>query len=235
MTPTALELKKIDRSTLHLETATPSVTLELQVRRQRDVFIKPLFNPDGTPMIGDNGRPMEQTTTARGESVLWARYVGDSSHLKNPSIAILHKRQRYTKKTILLPEEDEFDKKVEITTKRGWFLKGYATGVDSGKIITLPLPGSEGVWEPLMQVDEFVDSFRESASGGFVGVVIQKNRDLPKKDYYKKIALVIVSDTIYMDEHDFPRKGYKIEKPVFFKMILKYSEDEDNPPQRVVL
>ena len=39
----------------------------------------------------------------------------------------------------------------------------------------------------------------------------------------------------YMDEHDFPRKGYKIEKPVFFKMILKYSEDEDNPPQRVVL
>ena len=223
MAPTTLELKKIDKSILHFETATPGVTLELQIRRQRDVFVK---------RINDD---YNETTIAKGEAVLFARFVGDISHLTNPAIAILHKRRRYHKKTIELPDADEFDKKIEITTKKGWFLKGYATGANSGKIITIPLPETEGAWQPIMQVDEFVDSFRESASGGFVGVVIQKNRDLPKKDYYKKIALVIVSDTIYMDEHDFPRKGYKIEKPVFFKMILKYSEDEDNPPQRVVL
>ena len=240
MAPTTLELKRVDKSILHFESTTPGVTLELQVRRQRDVFIKALFNPDGTPMLDENDKPIEEKTIAKGEAVLWARFVGDVSHLTNPTIAILHKRRRYHKKTIVLPTDDEFDKKIEIVTKRGWFLKGYATGADSGKIITIPLPENEGIWAPIMQVDEFVDSFRElneetGGLGGFLGVVRQKNRDLPKTDYYKKVALVIVSDTIYMDEHDLPRKGYKIEKPVFFKMILGYKEDTVNPPQRIVL
>ena len=228
MTPTALELKKTSQSTLHLETSTPGVTLELQIRRQRDVFVK---------RINDD---YNETSTAKGEAVLYARFVGDLSHLTNPAIAILHKRSRYHKKTIILPDEEEFDKKIEITTKKGWFLKGYATGANSGQIITIPLPETEGAWQPIMQVDEFVDSFRyrndETQSlGGFVGVLKQKNRDLPKKDYYKKNALVIVSDTIYIDDNGFPRKGYKIEQPVWLKMILRYSEDTDNPPRRIVL
>jgi hypothetical protein len=228
MPPTSLELKPISKSTLHLETSTPGVTLELQIRRQKDVFVKKISDTE------------EETTIAKGEAVLFARFVGDISHLTNPAIAILHKRRRYHKKTIELPVEEEFDKKIEITTKRGWFLKGYATGANSGQIITIPLPDTEGVWQPVMQVDEFVDSFRglneiEPPKSGFVGVLKQKNRDLPKKDYYKKIALVIVSDTIYIDDNGFPRKGHKIEKPVYFKMYLKYSEDTVNPPQRIVL
>ena len=105
MTPTALELKKTNKSTLHLEISTPGVTLELQIRRQRDVFVK---------RINDD---YNETTTAKGEAVLFARFVGDISHLTNPAIAILHKRSRYHKKTIILPVEDEFDKKIEITTK----------------------------------------------------------------------------------------------------------------------
>ena len=228
MTPTALELKKTSKSTLHLETSTPGVTLELQIRRQRDVFVK---------RINDD---YNETSTAKGEAVLYARFVGDLSHLTNPAIAILHKRSRYHKKTIILPDAEEFDKKIEITTKKGWFLKGYATGANSGKIITIPLPETEGAWQPIMQVDEFVDSFRyrndETQSlGDFVGVLKQKNRDLLKKDPYKRIALVIVSDTIYIDENGFPRKGHKLEQPVYLKMILRYSEDTDNPPRRIVL
>ncbi|MDD3479956.1 MAG: hypothetical protein PHI42_06190 [Paludibacteraceae bacterium] len=222
-----------DKSILHLESSTPGVTLELQIRRQKDVLAKQIG-------VGDNDQPIYETTIAKGEAVLFARFVGDISHLTNPAIAILHKRRRYHKKTTILPVEEEFDKKIEITIKRGWFLKGYATGANSGQIITIPLPETEGVWQPVMQVDEFVDSFRyrndETQSlGDFVGVLKQKNRDLPKKDYYKKIALVIVSDTIYMDDNGFPRKGHKIEKPVYFKMYLKYSEDTVNPPQRIVL
>ena len=228
MTPTALELKKTSKSTLHLETSTPGVTLELQIRRQRDVFVK---------RINDD---YNETSTAKGEAFLYARFVGDISHLTNPAIAILHKRSRYNKKTIILPVEDEFDKKIEITTKKGWFLKGYATGANSGKIITIPLPETEGAWEPIMQVDEFVDSFRKrdeatDTLGEFVGVLHQKNRDLLKKDPYKRIALVIVSDTIYIDENGVPRKGHKLEQPVYLKMILRYSEDTDNPPRRIVL
>lgn len=228
MTPTALELKKTSKSTLHLETSTPGVTLELQIRRQRDVFVKRIDND------------YYETSTAKGEAVLYARFVGDISHLTNPAIAILHKRSRYHKKTIILPDEEEFDKKIEITTKKGWFLKGYATGANSGKIITIPLPETEGSWEPIMQVDEFVDSFREfneatDTLGKFVGVLDQKNIDLVKKDHYKRIALVIVSDTIYIDENGFPRKGHKLEKPVYLKMILRYSEDTNNPPRRIVL
>lgn len=228
MTPTALELKKTSKSTLHLETSTPGVTLELQIRRQRDVFVK---------RINDD---YNETSTAKGEAVLYARFVGDLSHLTNPAIAILHKRSRYRKKTIVLPVEEEFDKKIEITTKKGWFLKGYATGANSGKIITIPLPETEGAWQPIMQVDEFVDSFRKideatDTLGEFVGVLHQKNRDLVKNDPYKRIALVIVSDTIYIDENGFPRKGHKLEQPVYLKMILRYSEDTVNPPQRIVL
>ncbi len=228
MTPTALELKKTSKSTLHLETSTPGVTLELQIRRQRDVFVKKISDTE------------EETTIAKGEAVLFARFVGDISHLTNPAIAILHKRRRYHKKTITLPVEEEFDKKIEITTKRGWFLKGYDKGANSGQIITIPLPETEGEWQPIMQVDEFVDSFRKFNDAtqtleGFVGVLKQKNFELPKKDYYKRIALVIVSDTIYIDDNGFPRKGHKIEKPVYFKMYLKYSEDTDNPPRRIVL
>ena len=228
MTPTALELKKTSKSTLHLETSTPGVTLELQIRRQRDVFVKRIYDD------------YNETSTAKGEAVLYARFVGDLSHLTNPAIAILHKRSRYHKKTIVLPVEEEFDKKIEITTKKGWFLKGYATGANSGKIITIPLPETEGAWQPIMQVDEFVDSFRKideatDTLGEFVGVLHQKNRDLLKKDPYKRIALVIVSDTIYIDENGFPRKGHKLEQPVYLKMILRYSEDSDNPPRRIVL
>lgn len=233
MTPTALELKKTSKSTLHLETSTPGVTLELQIRRQKDVFQKQIG-------VSEFDKPIYEDTTAKGEAVLFARFVGDISHLTNPAIAILHKRRRYRKKTIELPAEEEFDRKIEITTKRGWFLKGYATGANSGKIITIPLPDTEGVWQPVMQVDEFVDSFRglnenEPPRSGFVGVVKQKNWNLPKKDYYKRIALVIVSDTIYIDENGTPRKGHKIEDPVYFKMYLKYSEDTVNPPRRIVL
>ncbi|GEM_PF-4788444 len=228
MPPTSLELKPISKSTLHLETSTPGVTLELQIRRQRDVFVKKISDTE------------EETTIAKGEAVLFARFVGDISHLTNPAIAILHKRRRYHKKTITLPVEEEFDKKIEITTKRGWFLKGYDKGANSGQIITIPLPETEGEWQPIMQVDEFVDSFRKFNDAtqtleGFVGVLKQKNFELPKKDYYKRIALVIVSDTIYIDDNGFPRKGHKIEKPVYFKMYLKYSEDTVNPPQRIVL
>ena len=231
MARSTLELKPTDKSTLHLETSTPGVTLELQVRRQRDIYIKNITDTEGLPA--------EEITKAKGEAVLFARFVGDVSHLTNPAIAILHKRSRYHKKTTALVGE-EFDKQIEIVTKKGWFLKGYATGADSGKIITFSLPETEGIWSPIMQVDEFVDSFRQfddatETFGGFVGVVHQKNRDLPKKDYYKKIALVIVSDTIYMDDNNLPRKGHKIEKPLFFKMYLKYSEDTVNPPQRIVL
>ena len=101
MTPTALELKKTNKSTLHLETSTPGVTLELQIRRQRDVFVK---------RINDD---YNETSTAKGEAVLYARFVGDISHLTNPAIAILHKRSRYHKKTITLPDAEEFDKKIE--------------------------------------------------------------------------------------------------------------------------
>ena len=233
MAPTTLELKKIDKSILHFESSTPGVTLELQVRRQRDVFVKRI----GTT---EEGKPIEVTTVAKGEAILYVRFVGDVSHLINPTIGMLHKRKRYHKKTIILPYEDEFDKKVEIVTKHGWFLKGYATGESSGQIIKLPLPEEAGIWQPLMQVDEFVDSFRhynenEQSLGDFFGVVKQKNRDLPKKDYYKKIALVIISETLYRDENGMPRKGYKTEKPVYLKMYLKNSEDTVNPSQRIVL
>lgn len=222
-----------DKSILHFESSTPGVTLELQVRRQRDVFVKRI----GTD---DHGKPIEVTTTAKGEAILYVRFVGDVSHLINPSIGMLHKRKRYHKKTVVLPEEDEFDKKVEIVTKHGWFLKGYATGLQSGQIITLPLPEQAGVWQPLMQVDEFVDSFRHYNEDteeklGFVGVVGQKNWILDKKDYHKKIALVIISDLIYMDTQGNPRKGYKTEKPLFFKLFLKYSVDTVNPLQVIVL
>lgn len=222
-----------DKSILHFESSTPGVTLELQVRRQRDVFVKRV----GTY---DNGQPINEIVVAKGESVLYARFIGDVSHLVNPRIGILHKRKRYNKKTIILPYEDDFDKKVEITNQSGWFLKGYASGPESGQLITLPLPEQAGVWQPLMQVDEFVDSFRHYNEDtqeklGFVGVVGQKNWILDKKDYHKKIALVIISDLIYMDTQGNPRKGYKTEKPLFFKLFLKYSVDTVNPLQVIVL
>lgn len=238
------------RCGIEVSCVVPGVTLEMQLRKQTDIAVCNRQDAEGESMGTDTSkRPKtyDKKRTMYGEWTIWLRYFGNIATLENPKIGVLHKSRHYKMSQIANPlygVEGETDADVEVfvhkTETRGWLL--LCDGDKEARPILFDLPKHEGVWEPLMQVDEFVERFLVDCNGDnkYDRFKYDRNRiggstkisqfdeiKGSRRAVFQRAGLTIVSEHTITGTDGLPRTVYTHHSPLYFSM--QYEPRNDMP------
>lgn len=230
----------------------PNITLEMQLRKYTDVAVYNRHDKNGNRIGTDiKLRPAQYDVKhrMRGEWVIYLRYFGDASTLDDPKIGILHKSKHYkmsqkVNDTFGMADEEDADVEVYVQQResKGWVL--LCEHSNEAKPILFNLPAAEGVWEPLMQVDEFVEQFLNDGGiyqkfkhslqciGGETKLSSIDSQEGMRRAVFQRVGLTIVSNRITVDGEGVPRKFYTHHSPLYFTM--KYCPRSDTPMEIII-